>query len=338
MDDSSLPLGPAGDGGLPQDPPYSSDPAGDAQLLDAYSHAVVAVVSQVGGAVVNIAAADKRGRRGAGSGVMVAPDGYLLSNNHVVERAETLTVSFTDGTEAAAELVGRDPATDLAVLRARGSGLAYAELGDSGRLQVGQLAIAIGNPLGYASSVTTGVVSALGRSLDSRNGRLIEGVIQHTAPLNPGNSGGALLDSRGRVTGINTAIIAMAQNLGFAIPVNTARWVLSQLLTRGRVMRGYLGIAGRERPIDRRLVRHLDLATERGVEIMRLEKGTPAEQAGLRSSDIILSLAGRPVQDIPDLQRVLGEIPVGELAPIEVLRRTQRLTVAVLPTEAPSYL
>jgi len=335
MDDLSPFSGPAGE---PADPPsltHSDPPAADAALLDAYSHAVVAVVSQVGGAVVNIGAADKRGRRGAGSGVMVAPDGYLLTNNHVVEHARSLTVSFTDGTEAPAELVGRDPATDLAVLRARGSGLPYAELGDSSRLQVGQLAIAIGNPLGFESSVSTGVVSALGRSLDSRNGRLIEGVIQHTAPLNPGNSGGALLDSRGRVTGINTAIIAMAQNLGFAIPVNTARWVLTQLLTRGRVLRGYLGIAGRERPLDRRLVRHLDLTAERGVEIMHMEKGTPADAAGLRSGDIILSLAGRPVRDIPDLQRVLGEIEVGTPAAMEILRRTLRVTLDVVPTEAP---
>ena len=316
---------------LPPDP----EPPADADLLDAYSHAVVAVVSEVGGAVVNIAAGDARGRRGAGSGVMVAPDGYLLTNNHVVEKAESLTVSFTDGTETAAELVGRDPATDLAVLRARGSGLPYAELGDSSRLQVGQLAIAIGNPLGFASSVSTGVVSALGRSLDSRNGRLIEGVIQHTAPLNPGNSGGALLDSHGQVAGINTAIIASAQNLGFAIPVNTARWVLTQLLTRGRVLRGYLGISGRERPLDRRLVRHLDLATERGVEIARAEKGGAAEKAGLQSGDIILALAGRPVRDIPDLQRVLGEIPVDEPALLEALRRTQRISVSVTPSEAP---
>jgi len=276
--DDLYPREPSGESPNPE--PETSREGADADLLDAYSHAVVAVVAQVGGAVVNIAVGDARGRRGAGSGVMVAPDGYLLTNNHVVERAESLTVSFTDGTEAAAELVGRDPATDLAVLRARGSGLPYAELGNSSRLQVGQLVIAIGNPLGFESSVSTGVVSALGRSLDSRNGRLIEGVIQHTAPLNPGNSGGALLDSRGRVTGINTAIIAMAQNLGFAIPVNTARWVLTQLLTRGRVLRGYLGISGRERPLDRRLVRHLDLATERGVEIMRAEKDSPADAAG----------------------------------------------------------
>ena len=314
--------------------PETSQPGADAGLLDAYSHAVVAVVSQVGGAVVNIAVGDARGRRGAGSGVMVAPDGYLLTNNHVVEKAESLTVSFTDGTEMEADLVGRDPATDLAVLRARGNGLPYAELGDSSLLKVGQLVIAIGNPLGFASSVSTGVVSALGRSLDSRNGRQIEGVIQHTAPLNPGNSGGALLDSRGRVTGINTAIIAMAQNLGFAIPVNTARWVLTQLLTRGRVLRGYLGIAGRERPLDRRLVRHLDLATERGVEIARAEKGGAADAAGLLGGDIILALAGRPVRDIPELQRVLGEIAVGEPVEIEVLRRTQRLTIQVTPSEA----
>lgn len=332
--DDLFPREPSGE---PPDPERETTRVGaDGHLLDAYSHAVVAVVSQAGAAVVNIAAQSGSGRRGAGSGVMVAPDGYLLTNNHVVEAAESLTVSFTDGLEAAAELVGRDPATDLAVLRARGSGLPYAELGDSSRLQVGQLAIAIGNPLGYASSVSTGVVSALGRSLASRNGRLIEGVIQHTAPLNPGNSGGALLDSRGRVTGINTAIIAQAQNLGFAIPVNTARWVLSQLLTRGRVLRGYLGIAGRERPLDRRLVRHLDLERERGVEIMSFEKGSPAQAAGLHSGDIIMALAGRPVQDIPDLQRVLGDIPVGEPAAIDILRRTRRLSVSVVPSEAPA--
>jgi S1-C subfamily serine protease len=332
--DALSPREPSGE--TPNPEQESPQPGADGALLDAYSRAVVAVVTQVGGAVVNIAVGDARGWRGVGSGVMVAPDGYLLTNNHVVERAESLSVSFTDGTEVEAELVGRDPATDLAVLRARGNGLPYAELGESSLLQVGQLVIAIGNPLGFESSVSTGVVSALGRSLDSRNGRVIEGVIQHTAPLNPGNSGGALLDSRGRVTGINTAIIATAQNLGFAIPVDTARWVLSQLLTRGRVLRGYLGIAGRERPLDRRLVRHLDLSTERGVEIARAEKGGAADAAGLMRGDIILSLAGRPVRDIPDLQRVLGEIIVGEPVEIEILRRTQRLTLNVTPVEAPS--
>ena len=315
-------------------PPADAPEPRDAELLDAYSRAVVAVVTGVGAAVVNIAVQTGRGRGGAGSGVMVAPDGYLLTNNHVVEHARGLAVTFTDGSEVAADLVGRDPATDLAVLRARANGLPFAVLGDSSRLQVGQLVIAIGNPLGYASSVSTGVVSALGRSLNGNSGRLIEGVVQHTAPLNPGNSGGALLDSHGRVVGINTAVAAMAQNLGFAIPVDTAQWVLTQLLTRGRVVRGVLGIAGRERPLDRRLVRHLDLAVERGVEIAGLEARGAADAAGLMSGDIIVALAGRPVRDIPDLQRVLGEIPVGEDADIEILRRAKRLTLRVKPVEA----
>ncbi|MGE5625341.1 MAG: S1C family serine protease [Bacillota bacterium] len=320
----------------PLPPDSGAAPAADAGLLDAYSRAVVAVVASVGAAVVNIGVDTGRGRRGAGSGVMVAPDGYLLTNNHVVERAVGFAVTYTDGAEVRADLVGRDPATDLAVLRAQGNGLPYARLGDSAALQVGQLAIAIGNPLGYESSVSSGVVSAFGRSLPTASGRLIEGMIQHTAPLNPGNSGGALLDSGGKVIGINTAIIAMAQGIGFAIPVNTAQWVLTQLLTRGRVVRGFLGIAGRERPLDRRLVRHLDLPAERAVEIGGLEKGGAADQAGLMSGDIIVTLAGRPVRNIADLQRVLGEIPVGEPAALELVRRAKRLTVDVRPSEAPA--
>ena len=319
----------------PPPPDSGAPPEADTGLLDAYSRAVVAVVTGVGAAVVNIGVDTGRGRRGAGSGVMVAPDGYLLTNNHVVEQAVTLTVTFTDGSEVQAALVGRDPATDLAVLRAQGNGLPYARLGDSSGLAVGQLAIAIGNPLGYESSVSSGVVSALGRSLPTASGRLIEGMIQHTAPLNPGNSGGALLDSRGRVIGINTAIIAMAQGIGFAIPVNTAQWVLTQLLTRGRVLRGFLGIAGRERPLDRRLVHHLNLPVERAVEISSLETGGAADQAGLMSGDIIVTFAGRPVQNITDLQRVLGEIPVSEPAAMEIVRRTRRLMVEVRPSEAP---
>lgn len=311
-------------------------PTPDSALLDAYSRAVVAVVDQVGAAVVNISVDVGRGRRGAGSGVMVAPDGYLLTNNHVVEHARGLKVSFIDGAEAEADLVGCDPATDLAVLRARGNGLPYARLGDSAGLKAGQLAIAIGNPLGYESSVSSGVVSALGRSLPTAAGRLIEGVIQHTAPLNPGNSGGALLDSGGRVIGINTAIIAQAQNLGFAIPVNTAQWVLSQLLLHGKVRRGFLAITVRERPLDRRLVRHLDLPAERGVEIAGMQAGGPADRAGLMSGDVIVALAGRTVRDIADLQRVLGEIPLGEVASLDAVRRTRRLTVEVKAEEAPA--
>jgi S1-C subfamily serine protease len=311
-------------------------PADDSQLLDAYSRAVVAVVAAVGGAVVNIRVVTARGRGGAGSGVLVAPDGYLLTNHHVVEHARRLAVSFTDGNEVAAALVGSDPATDLAVIRADGNGLPYARLGDSNRLQAGQLVIAIGNPLGYASSVSSGVVSALGRALATRTGRLIENVIQHTAPLNPGNSGGALLDSRGKVVGINTAIITLAQGIGFAIPVNTAQWVLTQLLTRGRVVRGWLGISGRERRLDRRWVLALGLAADQGVEVASVEKETPAGKAGLRTGDIILKLAGLPMTSIADLQRVLGEIPVGETVTMDVLRQAKRLSINVTPTEAPN--
>lgn len=320
----------------PEPAPAGAPASRDAELLDAYSRAVVAVVTGVGAAVVNIGVDTGRGRRGSGSGVLVAPDGYLLTNNHVVKHAAGLTVSFTGGSEMAAELVGRDPASDLAVLRAQGSGLPYATLGDSNALQVGQLAIAIGNPLGYESSVSTGVISALGRSLGTDTGRQIEGVIQHTAPLNPGNSGGALLDSHGRVVGINTAIIAQAQNLGFAIPVNTAQWVLTQLLTRGRVLRGFLGISARERPLDRRLVRHLELPVERGVEIAGMSPGSAADTAGLMSGDVIVSLAGRPVCSVADLQRVLGETPVDMPAEIVVVRRTRLLGASVTPAEAPA--
>jgi S1-C subfamily serine protease len=322
---------------FPHDAPVPGPPAPtvDAELLDAYSRAVVAVVGAVGGAVVNIRIETARGRGGAGSGVLVAPDGYLLTNHHVVERAKRLVVSFTDGSEVPAQLVGVDPVTDLAVVRADGSRLTYATLGDSNLLQAGQLVIAIGNPLGYASSVSSGVVSALGRALGTRNGRVIEGVIQHTAPLNPGNSGGALLDSKGQVVGINTAIIAMAQGIGFAIPVNTAQWVLTQLLTRGRVVRGWLGINARERPLDRRWVHALDLPAGRGVEVAGMERDTPADKAGLRSGDIIFMLAGKTVTSIVDLQRMLGELPVGQPVAAEILRRARRMQVELIPIETP---
>ncbi len=244
----------------------------DADLLDAYSEAVIAVVEAVGPAVVSIAV-EKAGREpvpepmGAGSGVLVAPDGYLLTNHHMVEMSDRLRVTLTDGTSMGAVLVGSDPSNDLAVVRAEGAGLPYATLGDSGVLRAGQLVIAIGNPFGFQSTVSTGIVSALGRALRSRDGRLIENVIQHTAPLNPGNSGGPLVDSRGRVAGINTAIIAMAQGIGFSIPANTARYAISQLLTYGHVRRGYLGISARPRPLARRLVRHHRLPFDAGVEV-----------------------------------------------------------------------
>jgi S1-C subfamily serine protease len=310
--------------------------AGDMELLDAYSRAVVHVVDSVGPAVVNIAVGrtTRRGeQRGAGSGVVVAPDGYILTNSHVVRGATQLTVGFTDGSTREARVIGTDPSTDLAVIRTHDSALAYARLGDSGQVRVGQLVIAMGNPLGFESSVSTGVVSALGRSMRAQEGRLIENIIQHTAPLNPGNSGGPLLDSHGAVIGINTAIIAMAQGIGFAIPGNTAKWVLSQILQHGRVRRGFLGIGGRTRPLDRRLVRALELPADSAVEILSLDPNGPASRAGVRVDDVVIAMNDRPVRHIDDLHRLLGEWTFGEPARLSLLRRTQCLTVEVVPEE-----
>src|SRR5580693_3017807 len=248
--------------------------------LDAYSAAVVGAVATVGPAVVSIyvggAAEAERARGGAGSGVVVTPDGYLLTNEHVVQRVAQARVTFVDGRSVPAMVAGRDPATDLAVLRAQAGALPYAQLAGTQRLRAGQLVVAVGNPLGFESTVSAGVVSALGRSLRSRHGRLIEGVVQHTAALNPGNSGGPLVDAHGAVSGINTAIIPMAQGIGFAIPAATAQWVLTQILTQGRVRRAWLGIAARDRPLDLRLVRALSLSAARAVEILSRDKDGPA--------------------------------------------------------------
>jgi S1-C subfamily serine protease len=319
--------------------PVGATDAPDTALLDAYSRAVTAVVDAVGPAVVSIAVGQRSARRwpereGAGSGVVIAPDGYILTNSHVVDNAGQVTTTLTDGTQAAARLIGKDPATDLAVIRAEASGLPYALLGDSASLRVGQLVIAMGNPLGFQSTVSTGVVSALGRALRSREGRLIENIIQHTAPLNPGNSGGPLLDSRGRVVGINTAIIVMAQGIGFAIPANTARWVVSQLITHGRVRRGYLGLTGRQRPLGRRLVRFHNLADERAVEVVSVESDGPARKAGLREGDLVVALNEQAVTSIDDLHRFLAEWPINGPVTLTVVRGKERLAVDVMPAEA----
>jgi S1-C subfamily serine protease len=311
----------------------------EVELLDTYSRAVIMVVETVGPAVVSIAVgkpAPVHGgeQTGAGSGVVVAPDGYILTNQHVVHGARRLTVFFTNGSQVEAALVGEDPATDLAVIRANGSGLAYASLGESDLLRVGQLVIAIGNPLGFQSTVSTGVVSALGRALRSRQGRLIESIIQHTAPLNPGNSGGPLVDSRGRVVGINTAIIAMAQGMGFAIPANTARWVLSQLLLHGRVRRAFLGLGGRERPLDRRLARFHQLATTQAVEVISNDPNGPAARAGLRPGDLMVAVNDQPVGSIDDLHRILADWPIGKPLNLTVIRGKERLEFGVIPSEA----
>jgi S1-C subfamily serine protease len=309
----------------------------EAEALDAYSRAVVGVVETVGPAVVNIAVSkERRGPGGAGSGAIIAPDGYVLTNHHVVHGAARIQVSLTDGRECPAEPVGEDAATDLAVIRiANGQGgLPYAQFGDSDALRVGQLVIAIGNPFGFQSTVTTGVVSALGRGMRSQDGRLIDNIVQHTAPLNPGNSGGPLVDWQGRIVGVNTAIIMMAQGIGFAIPGNTAKWVISQLLTHGRVRRGYLGIGGGHRPLDRRLVRFLGLAASQAVEVHSVEPGSPAQEAGLRMGDLIVAIHSQTVRTVDDLHRFLSEWPIGQPVELTVLRGKEVARVIIRPAEA----
>jgi len=307
----------------------------DVELLDAYSRAIMKVADTVGPAVVGITVGKRSvpGQVGAGSGVMIAPDGYILTNEHVVDGAEDILVTFTNGTSLRAELVGADPATDLAVIRAEDSGLPYASFGDSAALRVGTLVIAIGNPFGFQSTVSTGVVSALGRALRSQEGRLIENIIQHTAPLNPGNSGGPLVDSRGRIVGINTAIIMMAQGIGFSIPSNTGKWVVSQILANGRVRRGYLGISGHQRPLGRRLVRYLNLKEESAVEVVNVAPDGPADRGGLKVGDIIISIDGHDTSNVDEIHRFLSEWPIGKPVTLSVIRGQERLDIPVRPDE-----
>jgi len=314
-------------------------PPSDAELLDAYSRAVTAVVERIGPAVVSIHVDE--GRRssefepaGAGSGFVITPDGYILTNSHVVANAREIRALFIDGHKLMATVVGRDPSTDLAVIRVSASGLSYASLTDSPALRVGQLVIAVGNPFGFQSSVSTGVVSSLGRALRSQDGRLIENIIQHTAPLNPGNSGGPLLDSRGLVVGINTAIIAQAQGIGFAVPASTARSVVPQLLAMGRVERSYLGVIGYRRQLDRRLVRFHNLRSEQGVEIVSLEPSGPAFRAGIQTGDILISIDGQDITSPDDLFRFLSEWPVGRAVAIRLLRRKNKLDLEAVPSAA----
>lgn len=310
----------------------------DLELLDAYSRTVVSVAERVGPAVANISVGRQARQRGmeptgAGSGVVIAPDGYILTNSHVVHQARRLRTTFTDGSLLSASVVGTDPATDLAVIRAEGSSLPHAELGRSASLRPGQLVVAIGNPFGFQSSVSAGVVSALGRALRSQEGRLIENVIQHTAPLNPGNSGGPLVDSRGRVVGINTAIIAMAQGIGFSIASDTARWVVSELLVHGRVRRAYLGVAGWQRPFDLRLARYHGLPANEGVEIVSVDPRGPAALGGMRKGDIVVSLNGLPTKNVDDIHRLLAEWPIGKAVSLRVLRGRDLRIIEVVPVE-----
>ncbi len=311
----------------------------DADLLDAYSRAVVRVVESVGPSVVSVVVGKTlHGRRGeqmgAGSGVIVAPEGYIMTNNHVVQGAGKIEIRTADGIALPARLAGADPATDLAVLRADTGGLPCARFGDSGALSVGQLVIAIGNPLGFDSTVSTGVLSALGRAFRSRDGRLIENIIQHTAPMNPGNSGGPLVDSHGRVIGINTAIIPMAQGICFSIPSNTAAWVLPQLVADGRVRRGYLGIAGQARMLERPLIQALGLPGNQAVEVVSVSRASPAGRAGIRPGDLIIAIDDTCVTCVDDLHRFLTAWPIAEPVTLTLIRGRQRVTLPIIPAEA----
>jgi S1-C subfamily serine protease len=324
----------------------------DAALLDAYSRAVIDVVERAGPAVVAIELAARRGSPGgAGSGFVVTPDGYVMTNSHVVSGASAIKVKTPAGETADAQVVGDDPATDLAVIRVDAAALAgppprhssersglvagalgvpYLPVDGSLAPRVGQLAVAIGNPLGFESTVSTGVVSALGRSLRGKGNRLIDGVIQHTAPLNPGNSGGPLLDGAGRVLGVNTAIIARSQGLGFAIAVETAAWVLGQLLAHGRVRRAWLGVAAIRRPLDRRLAYHHGLGAA-AVEIQSVEPGSPAALAKLQDGDLIVRFGEAPIDGVDALHRALRTWPAGRAATLGVLRRGARIAVEITP-------
>jgi S1-C subfamily serine protease len=268
--------------------------------------------------------------------VIITPDGYIVTNSHVVEDATGVEVDLADGTTGTTEIIGQDPATDIALLRISGSGLPMAYLGDSSKLKVGQLAVAVGNPLGFQSTVTAGVISALGRSLRSRTGRLIENVIQTDAALNPGNSGGPLVDSRGYVIGVNTAIIQYAQGICFAIPVNTMRWVVTQLLREGKVVRGFLGISGQTVPLPVRVVRYFQLDHASGVQVMDVAKDSPADRAGLKEGDIIIVLGGETVNSIDDIHRRLTREAIGKTLGVVLLRDwTKCLEMSIVPAENP---
>jgi S1-C subfamily serine protease len=336
---------PGPEGPLAGDAPRRPD--ADLALFDAYSRAVIQAAERVSPSVVNIevagpAAARRRGgesreeARGSGSGFVLAPDGFLLTNSHVVHGARQIEVTLGDGGRYRADLVGDDPATDLALVRIEAPGLTAAPLGESRSIRVGQLVVAIGNPYGFQATVTAGVVSALGRSLRSMTGRLIDDVIQTDAPLNPGNSGGPLVNSRGEVIGVNTAVILPAQGLCFAIAIDTVKFVASQLIQSGRVRRSYIGVAAMNVPLGRRTVRYHRLAQAGGVRVASVEPKSPAERAGLLSGDVLIEFAGSPVEDIDALHRMLTEDRVGASSPVVVLRGTEKRTLTLVPGEAPS--
>jgi S1-C subfamily serine protease len=315
----------------------------DSALLDAYSGAVIGALERVAPAVTFIEVVHGRGDRdkrrhvqGSGSGFLFTPDGYLLTNSHVVQGAEEISVRQSDDTRFDADLVGNDPDSDLAVLRI-GSPLArpFVEFGDSSRLKVGQVAIAIGNPLGYSKTVTTGVVSALGRTLRATSGRLMHDVIQTDAALNPGNSGGPLVDSAGRVIGVNTAMIPQAQAICFATGINTAKWVIGQLFAHGRVRRAYIGVSGATVPVATRVVRHFNLPSNTAVHVSERVAGSPAALAGVEPGDRMIALDGVPLNGIDGLQRLLDASLIGRTCELQLLRRSSVIRLNIRPVEMP---
>ena len=314
-------------------------PAHDDDLGDAYSRAVVRAVDAVRSSVVQVSGRGghrRRGRRrpsGGGSGFVIAPDGFILTNSHVVQGSRRVDITLPDGGELHATVVGDDPDTDLAVVRANAGDLSPAPFGNSAALRAGQLVVAIGNPLGFELSVTAGVVSALGRSLRTGSGRLVDEVVQTDASLNPGNSGGPLVDSRGRVVGVNTAMIRPAQGICFAIGVNTATFVIDRLIRHGRVRRSFVGVAGQNVPLLRRLARRYDLSGGGGVLVSSLLRDSPARVAGVREGDVIVELGGQRVEGVDDLHRLLTDGTVGRLTEIKLLRRAELVTVEVRPAE-----
>lgn len=306
-------------------------------LLDAYSRAVAGAVESAAPSVVHVAVRSGgrgRPRGGGGSGFVLTPDGFVMTNQHVVGGAREVAATLADGSEWPARLAGEDPGSDLALLRIEAPGLRPLARGDSRALRVGQLVIALGSPYGFRASVTAGVVSALGRSLRARGGRLVDNVIQTDAALNPGNSGGPLVDHRGAAVGVNTAAILPGQGLSFAIPLHAAERVAAQLIRDGRVRRAVIGIAGQAVPVPRALARHHHLSADAGVKVLSVERDGPAAEAGAVRGDVIVGLGDSPVADVDDLQRVLGEAAVGRPTTLVVLRLTERHELPVVPREA----
>ena len=327
--------------------PAPATPVPEDELLDAYSRAVTSVVERVGPTVVNLEIAHREPRlrpgqtrhaerQGSGSGFVFTPDGLILTNSHVVHGADRIEATFSDGTRYRADVVGDDPDTDLAVVRVHGGSFAPARLGNSSTLKPGQLVVAIGNPFGFQATVTAGVVSALGRSLRSRSGRLMDDIIQTDASLNPGNSGGPLVNSRGEVIGVNTAMILPAQGLCFAIPIDTAKWVAGRLIQSGRIRRGWLGIGGQNVALPRRVARLNELPAPRGVLVVHVEADSPAQRAGVRERDVIVGFDGGPISGIDDLHRALTEDRIGRSCTLAIVRERDKLELQVVASDSPS--